>query len=84
MILETKRREEQIGSNIDIDGYCVREIKRSDVARDKCGGGLAVYTRLVDGLVFKDYSPDIQNSNHHFVSKESYFQLYYVCFSVAM
>ena len=37
-LLETKRRVEEIGSDIDIHGYDQTEIKRSDTAGDKQGG----------------------------------------------
>ena len=70
VILETKRREEEVGRDIAIDGYTVRELRRSDVAGDKGGGGIAVYTRQLDSLVFHDYSPEIEEQDCHFVSKE--------------
>jgi hypothetical protein len=51
IILETKRRQEEIGIDISVEGYSLTEIRRSDSAGDKGGGGIAYYTRLVDGLV---------------------------------
>ena len=69
-ILESHRREEQIGFDMNIDGYMLREVRRSDCAGDKGGGGIGVYTRQVDGLVFHEFSPNIENENHHFVNKE--------------
>ena len=52
-LIETKRREEEEnGTDISIPGYRVREVRRSDLANDKDGGGIAVYTRLSDGLLF--------------------------------
>ena len=69
-LLETKRREEEIGSDVEISGYTLREVRRSDTAGDKVGGGLAVYTRQVDGLVFQEYTPEILDKNCHFVRNE--------------
>ena len=51
VILETKRREEEVGLEARIDGYSLTEIRRSDTANDRHGGGIAYYTRQVDGLV---------------------------------
>ena len=70
VLLETKRREEEYGSDIEIPGYTLRELRRSDTAGDRGGGGLAVYTRQLDGLIFQEYSPDIQDQDCHFVRNE--------------
>ena len=69
-ILETKRREEDVGFKASIDGYSLTEVRRSDAAGDRGGGGIAVYTRQVDGLVYHEFQPDIKNELHHFVNKE--------------
>ena len=69
-ILETKRRLEEQGSDISIAGYDVSEARRSDLAGDKNGGGIAVYTKVIDGLVFNDYKPAIDNPAHNFVNNE--------------
>ena len=69
-ILETKRREEDVGLKASIDGYSLIEVRRSDAAGDRGGGGIAVYTRQVDGLVYHEYNPEIKNEQHHFVNKE--------------
>ena len=50
--------------------YTLREVRRSDAAGDKGGGGIAVYTRQLDGLVYKECSPEIQDRDCHFVQKE--------------
>ena len=55
---------------IDIIGYDVTEVRRSDSSDDKGGGGIAVYTRKTDGLVFKDHEPVINDPAHLFVRKE--------------
>ena len=72
IILETHRREEELGIDINIDGYTLSEVRRSDTAGDKKGGGIAWYTRQVDGIVFSEHSPDIVDSEHHFVNKERF------------
>ena len=40
-LLETKRRYEEQGSDISVPGYDVHEVRRSDVAEDRSGGGIA-------------------------------------------
>lgn len=69
-LLETKRRFEEIGSDIDVDGYDLREVRRSDNAGDRKGGGIVVYTKNNEGLLFKDYDPDIDKPEHAFVKNE--------------
>ena len=69
-LLETKRREEDIGLKAAIDGYSLTETRRSDAAGDRGGGGIAVYTRQVDGLIYHEFNPEIKNKQHHFVNKE--------------
>ena len=69
-LIETKRRLEDDGLCLDITGYDVTEYRRSDMAGDRGGGGLAIYTRKVDGLVFKDHDPDIADPAHSFVRNE--------------
>ena len=69
-LLETKRRHEEHGSDISVPGYDVQEIRRSDAAGDKGGGGIACYTRKTDGIIFKEYTPPIPDPNLHFVRTE--------------
>ena len=69
-LLETKRRLEEFGTDITIDGYEHFEVKRSDVAGHKQGGGLVCYTRKSDGLLFKRYTPDIPNQELEYVNYE--------------
>ena len=69
LLLETKRRLEDDCLCLDVPGYDVTEHRRSDLAGDKGGGGLALFTRKVDGLVFKDYDPDL-DPDHAFVRSE--------------
>ena len=70
ILLETKRRLEDDYLCADVDGYDLTEYRRSDAAFDKAGGGLALYTKKTEGLVFKDYDPDIADPSHLFIRKE--------------
>ena len=72
VILETKRRSEDVGSDISIAGYNHREIRRSDAADDRGGGGLAYYTKQSDGILFKEYSPPIADPALHYVRNERF------------
>ena len=58
ILLETKRRLEECDIDVTIPGYSVHEALRSNVAEDKDGGGIALYTKLSDGLMFKRHTPD--------------------------
>ena len=69
-LLETKRRMEELCSDISIEGYDQFEVRRSDTAGHKDGGGIACYTRQADGLVIRQYSPDILNSELEYVNNE--------------
>ena len=53
ILVETKRREEDVPIDISLPGYYVHEAKRSDLAGDKAGGGIAVYCKLSDGDYFQ-------------------------------
>ena len=70
VLLETKRRLEDEGINLEIPGYEVSEHRRSDLAGDKGGGGIAIYTRKADGIVFKDFDPNLPDPNQAFVRNE--------------
>ena len=69
-ILETKRRLEEMATDITIDGYDNFEVRRSDVAGHKQGGGIACYTRKSEGLVFHRHTPDIMNEQLEYVNNE--------------
>ena len=71
-LLETKRREEEIGIDISVPGYELSEIKRSDVSGDRAGGGIAVYTKSNAGLLFKQHNPAIANADLEFVQNERF------------
>ena len=46
ILLETKRRVEDSGIDVSVPGYTCFETKRSNIAGDREGGGIAIYTRL--------------------------------------
>ena len=58
-LFETKRREEQICFDIGIESYDHFEVRRSDVSKHKKGGGIACFTRKVDGIHFERFHPDL-------------------------
>ena len=70
VLLETKRRVESCDLAADITEYSLHEARRSDAAGDKDGGGIALYTRQSDGLLFQPHSPDINDPNEAFVNNE--------------
>ena len=67
ILLESKRRFEDVGSDISIEGYSHHEIRRSDTAEDRGGGGMVYYTRQTDGILFKELSPPIADPTLHYV-----------------
>ena len=69
-LLETKRRVEEIGSDINIDGYELIEIRRSDTADDKQGGGIACYFKNTRNMLFKTHSPTINQADLAYVDNE--------------
>ena len=70
IILETKRRVEEEGIDISVPGYSLHEARRSNNAGDREGGGIAMYTKLSDGILFKQYKPDIPDLERAFVNSE--------------
>lgn len=70
ILLETKRRIEEDDDSLAIPGYDLTEVRRSDMAGDKGGGGICFYMRKADGLLFGDYDPDILDPDHAFVRNE--------------
>ena len=69
-LLETKRRMEEVGTDISVVGYDLTEIKRSDTANDKQGGGIAFYTKNIGGVLFKHHTPDIPHADLAYVENE--------------
>ena len=69
-LVETKRREEETGIDISIPGYSLHEAVRSNLAGDKDGGGIALYTKMSDGILFKKHTPDIVDPSDAFVNNE--------------
>ena len=72
VLLETKRRTEDIDSDISIDGYEHTEIRRSDLAGDKSGGGIAFYTKTSGGVLFKRHTPNIAHKDLEYVQSERF------------
>ena len=70
ILLETKRRLEDDAFSIEVTDYDVSEYRRSDLAGDKGGGGIAVFTRKSEGLVFKDFDPELPDPSQAFIRKE--------------
>ena len=68
-VAETKMREEQ-KEKLKIKGFDTHETRRSDADGDKQGGGLAIFTRQKDGIIFKRYNPKIKDARHAFVERE--------------
>ena len=68
-VAETKMRQEQ-KEKLKMNGFDIHETRRSDADGDKKGGGLAIFTRKKDGIVFKRYNPNIKEVRHSFVEKE--------------
>ena len=71
-LLESKRRLEEIGSDITIEGYETNEIRRSDTAGDKQGGGIVCYTKNTRDMVFKPHAPQIEHEDLAYVENERY------------
>ena len=75
ILLETKRRREEIPIKVEYDDYEVFERRRSDGVGDKAGGGIMMLARNKNGLVFKEYNPRIVNPDHGFVENERMWML---------
>ena len=71
-LLETKRREEEIGIDISVLGYELSEIRRSDLSGDRSGGGIAIYTKTTEGLLLKHHNPVIESADFEFVQNERF------------
>ena len=79
VIVETHHRLEQTFNECSIGEYKHFEARRSDVAEDKQGGGILIYCKTSQGLMFKKYSPSIDDDNLVFVNNE---RLWILCDSV--
>ena len=69
-LLETKRRVEEMCTDISIPGYECFEVRRSDVAGHRPGGGIACYTKRSDGLIIRQHSPEILLPHLEYVNNE--------------
>ena len=70
ILLETKRRKEVVGNDVNIDGYKMIESRRSNSAKDKDGGGILMYLRNDKGYQFLPHNPVIANPEHAFINNE--------------
>ena len=71
-LLETKRRIEEIASDISLPGYDLAELRRSDASGDKPGGGIAFYLKNTAGLLFKRHNPAIAHADLEYVQQERF------------
>ena len=69
-LVETKRRDGEVGLDISIPRYTKTETNRSDSAGERDGGGIVVYTRNDSGVMFEHHRPDIANCDDAFVNSE--------------
>jgi exonuclease III len=69
-ITETHFRSEQSLDHHIIPGYKTFESRRSDVAGDKPGGGVLIYCKESEGIVFRQHTPDISSPDCAFVDRE--------------
>ena len=69
-LLETKLREEDGVGVEDLPGYETLEVRRSDLAEDKQGGGIVVYMKNSNGLRFRQKKFKIQDKLYEYVNKE--------------
>ena len=79
VIVETHHRLEQNFHEYSVDNYKSFETRRSDVDEDKSGGGILVYVKTSEGLMFKQFSPIIEEESLCFVNNE---RLWILCDSV--
>ena len=61
-----------MGTDVNVAGYALHEVRRSDVAGDRAGGGIAIYTKQFEGLVFHHHKPEIDDANLAFVNNERF------------
>ena len=69
-ILESMLREEDEGREPSIQGYNKVETRRSDVAGDKGGGGILVFTKEAKNVKYRERIFKIKDQANKFVSKE--------------
>ena len=79
VITETHYRQEQTIKHNTLDGFRIYETRRSDVSEDKNGGGVLIYCKTSEGLIMKQFKPDVENDNLSFVDKE---RVWVLCESV--
>ena len=79
VITETHYRQEQSIKHNNLDGFKIYEARRSDGSEDKNGGGVLIYCKTAEGLMMKQFKPNVENDNLSFVNKE---RVWVLCDSV--
>ena len=69
-LLETKLRQEDGVREVEMPGYDVVDIRRSDLAGDKEGGGILVYSRQGGGIKYREKVFKIRKKENKHVASE--------------
>ena len=69
-ILETKLRQEDGSREVEIPEYDVVDVRRSDLAGDKEGGGILIYTRQAGNVKYREKTFRIKKKEHKHVQNE--------------
>ena len=69
-LLETKLRQEDGVREVEMSGYDVVDIRRSDLAGDKEGGGILVYSRQGGGIKYREKVFKIRKKENKHVASE--------------
>ena len=69
-VLETKLRQEDGGREVEIPDYDVVDVRRSDLAGDKEGGGILVYARQTGGVRYREKKFKIRKKGNKHVQNE--------------
>ena len=69
-ILETKLRQEDGSRNVEIPEYDVVDVRRSDLAGDKEGGGILVYSKQAGNVKYRERTFKIRKKEHRHVQTE--------------
>ena len=69
-ILETKLRQEDGTTDVEIEGYDAVDVRRSDLAGDKAGGGILVFTRQEGGVKYKQRTFKVRRKENSHVQTE--------------
>ena len=69
-VLETKLRQEDGGRDVEIPDYDVVDVRRSDLAGDKEGGGILVYSKQSGGVKYREKKFKIRKRENKHVQNE--------------